>query len=64
MRIILRADSGFCREPLLRWCEDHQVDYVFGLAKNKHLTRMLGPELRAAQQAFEATGEPAQPLYE
>jgi hypothetical protein len=22
-RIILRADSGFCREPLMRWCEDH-----------------------------------------
>ena len=33
-RIILRADSGFCREHLMRWCEENGVDYVFGLAKN------------------------------
>jgi len=30
VRIILRADSGFCREHLMRWCEDNGVDYVFG----------------------------------
>lgn len=30
-RIILRADSGFCREELMSCCEQHQVDYVFGL---------------------------------
>ncbi len=33
VKIILRADSGFCREPLMAWCEEHGVDYVFGLAK-------------------------------
>ena len=33
VRIILRGDSGFCREELLRWCEEHGVDYVVGLAK-------------------------------
>ena len=59
VRIILRADSGFCREHLLRWCEDQQVDYVFGLAKNNRLTRILGQELHAAQQAFEVTQQPA-----
>jgi hypothetical protein len=30
VRIILRGDSGFCREPLMRWCEEYGVDYVFG----------------------------------
>ena len=24
--IVIRADSGFCRDDLLRWCEDHHVD--------------------------------------
>ena len=34
VRIILRADSGFCREELMSWCEQNAVDYVFGLARN------------------------------
>ena len=27
VRIILRADSGFCRHRMLRWCERHGVGY-------------------------------------
>ena len=23
VRIIVRADSGFCREELMTWCEEH-----------------------------------------
>ena len=34
VKITLRADSGFCRWRMLRWCEGHQVGYVVGLAKN------------------------------
>lgn len=56
VRIILRADSGFCREHLMRWCEGSGVDYVFGLAKNGRLTRILGRELHEAQQEYTATG--------
>jgi hypothetical protein len=59
VRIILRADSGFCRDELLTWCEKTRVDYVFGLAKNKRLTKIIGGELHAAEQAFQATREPA-----
>jgi Transposase DDE domain group 1 len=59
VRIILRGDSGFCRENLMRWCEEHGVDYLFGLAKNKRLIRILGHELHTAQQLFQATHEPA-----
>ena len=28
VRIIVRAGSGFCREELLKWCEDNGVSYV------------------------------------
>jgi hypothetical protein len=57
--IVLRADSGFCREHLMRWCEANGVDYVFGLAKNRRLQRILGGELHEAKQQFEQTGQPA-----
>lgn len=59
VRIIVRGDSGFCRENLMQWCEANQVDYVFGLAKNQRLTKILGKELQQAKLAFEATGEAA-----
>ena len=28
--IVLRGDSGFARENLMRWCEGNAVDYGFG----------------------------------
>jgi len=59
VRIILRGDSGFCRELLMRWCEENQVDYLFGLAKNARLLRVLGKELQEAKLQFAATGQPA-----
>ena len=34
VRIIVRGDSGFCRDDLMTWCEANGVDYVFGFAKN------------------------------
>ncbi len=37
VKILLRADSGFAREELMGWCEQHQVDYLFGLARNSRL---------------------------
>lgn len=59
VRIVIRADSGFCRDSILRWCEEHGVDYVIGLSKNKRLVRALGHELHQAQQQFQTTGRPA-----
>lgn len=47
-RIILRADSGFCREGLMSWCEHNRVGYVFGLAKNARLIREIDGELLRA----------------
>ena len=54
--IVLRGDSGFCREHLMRWCEANGVDYVFGMAKNQRLLRILGGELHEAKMQFEQTG--------
>ena len=34
VRIVLRGDSGFCREELMAWCEAEGVAYLFGLAPN------------------------------
>ena len=41
VEIWLRADSGFAREALMAWCESHQVEYVFGLAKNARSVKVL-----------------------
>jgi hypothetical protein len=57
--ILLRGDSGFCRNYLLRWCEANGVDFLFGLAKNKRLLRIVGQEMQEAKEAFQATGQPA-----
>jgi hypothetical protein len=48
VRIVLRADSGFCREELMLWCEDNGVEYVFGLARNERLRRRIDKALRKA----------------
>ena len=59
VRILLRADSGFCREDLMVWCETHGVDYLFGLARNERLAAEISAELAEAQAESEATGKPA-----
>jgi hypothetical protein len=58
-QIILRADSGFCREELMAWCEQHAVDYLFGFARNKRLRRKIAKEMRQAKKEQQRTGEPA-----
>ena len=64
VKIILRADSGFCREELMSWCEQNGVDYVFGLARNRRLEAMLSEALAEAKQKHEATGQPARVFRE
>jgi len=56
VRIILRGDSGFCREELMAWCEENGVDYIFGLARNNRLLRMIEPSLQSATRAQEILG--------
>src|SRR5262249_42810695 len=54
--ILVRGDSGFCRDYLMRWCEANNVDYLFGLAKNARLQRIIGQELQQAKEGFAQTG--------
>jgi Transposase DDE domain group 1 len=58
-RILLRGDSGFCRDALMAWCEANQVDYVFGLARNERLEQALTSEVIAATIESLRTGRPA-----
>jgi hypothetical protein len=57
--ILIRADSGFCREELMAWCEESGVHYVFGLARNARLVSEISSELDEARAAAEATGRAA-----
>jgi hypothetical protein len=48
VRIIMRADSGFCRDEIMTWCEANQVHYVLGLAQNNRLrNRIVHQQFRA-----------------
>jgi hypothetical protein len=64
VKIVLRADSGFCREELMAWCEANHVDYVFGLARNQRLARIVGREMHQAQALHQATGKAARQFAE
>jgi len=42
--VIVRGDSGFCRDELMSWIEGQRnVHYCFGLARNARLEKMLEP---------------------
>jgi Transposase DDE domain group 1 len=64
VKIILRGDSGFCRNELMSWCEAHRVDFVFGMARNQRLRRIIGAEMHAATQQWKETGKPARVFSE
>jgi hypothetical protein len=57
--IIVRADSGFCRDDLMSWCEANDVHFVLGLARNPRLVAEIAGELAEAEAAHRATGRPA-----
>jgi hypothetical protein len=59
VEIVLRGDSGFCREELLAWSEHNGVFYVVGLAKNERLKKELEAELEQARKRFEETQQAA-----
>ncbi len=41
VRIVVRADSGFAREPIMSWCEANEVFYCIGLGRNDLLAEQL-----------------------
>jgi hypothetical protein len=66
VKIVLRGDSGFCREELMAWCErdENRVDYLFGLARNQRLTRIIGAQMHQARLLHQSTGKPARVFAE
>ena len=54
VKIIFRADSGFCRWRMLSWCERNNVGYIVGIAKNKRLNAMTAQLQRDAQDCYAA----------
>ena len=59
VRIVVRGDSGFCREELMAWCEAEGVDYLLGLAKNERLQAEIKKELQQAKRQYQETGRAA-----
>jgi len=59
VRIIIRGDAGFCRDEIMSWCEENNVEYVFGLAKNNRLLKKLYKKMKKARVKYYKTGESA-----
>jgi hypothetical protein len=64
VKIILRGDSGFCRNALMNWCENNDVDFVIGLARNQRLRKIIGAEMQEATEQWKQTGKPARVFSE
>jgi len=59
VRILVRADSGFARESLMAWCEENDVDFVLGMARNERLAKEIEEHLAQAEAESRRTGKPA-----
>ncbi|MFY9640081.1 MAG: IS1380 family transposase [Rhodomicrobium sp.] len=64
VEIWLRADSGFCREELMAWCEANRVEYIFGLARNARLEAEIAEELAEAEAKAKESGGAARVFKE
>lgn len=53
MKVVVRGDSGFCRQELMSWCEAQGVFYVLGLKRNQVLERILRGSMRAAKSMLD-----------
>jgi hypothetical protein len=59
VRIIVRGDSGFCRDAIMAWCEANKVDFVLGFAKNERLKAIIAAEMQEALHVYEETHKAA-----
>lgn len=58
VRLVVRADSGFCRWRLMQWCDDNGVGYILGLARNCRLQALAEPWLHEAAWRWQQTRQP------
>ena len=64
VRILVRGDSGFCREELMAWCEAEGVDYLLGLAKNDRLKAAIQDPMKQAETLHRQSGQAARVFHE
>jgi hypothetical protein len=64
VKVVLRADSGFCREELMAWCEANRAHYLFGLARNQRLAKIIGAQMHQARLLHQSTGKAARVFTE
>lgn len=57
VKIIIRGDSGFCRENIMKWCKENSIDFLFGLARNNRLAEEIEEEMAEAKVMFECSHE-------
>lgn len=59
VKIIVRGDAGFCRDEIMSWCEENNVDYIFGIAKNNRLLKKMYKKMKKARSKYYKTGKPS-----
>lgn len=60
-RIILRADSGFCRDKMIKnLAKKHNIEYIIGMPKNSSLNKLLKESMDHAKERFKETKEKQQ----
>jgi hypothetical protein len=64
VKILLRGDAGFCREKLMAWCESEGMDYIFGLAQNPRLKKLIEAQMAQAEKQYDETKAPARVFSE
>ncbi len=64
VKIVLRGDSGFCRNQLMSWCENNGAYYLFGMARNQRLRKIIGQQMHEATEQWKKTGVAARVFTE
>jgi hypothetical protein len=64
VKIQLRGDAGFCREKLMAWCEREGIDFIFGLAQNPRLKKLIAASMAQAENQYQETQAPARVFSE
>ena len=64
VKILLRGDAGFCREKLMAWCEREGLDYIFGLAQNARLKKLIEEQMAQAEKQYGETKTPVRVFSE
>ena len=64
VKIIVRGDAGFCRNELMSWCESNGVQFVFGMARNQRLRKIIGAQMHEATEQWQQTGKAARVFSE